>query len=593
MWRKIFVVYWNAPGGKPISSAVLMLLAGLADMFSMGALVPLMGQMTSDDGQKNSPLARVVVDGFAWMGIAPTFINLLLFVGTALILKSLISLGALTFVGISVADVTTYIRTRLLGALVRANWAYFVDHKPGEVAAQISAQSAQAGQAYYQAAQHITTVISGLGLFTAAALISSKMMVFAVVAMALLIGPLAYILRLADRSSRSQWEAANDLTTGLEDVVNNMKPLKSMGREGPYIKNFNSNIRTLRTALIQMVVSRHSTFYGQDILAVIMVVGGVYIGVNLLNTPLSQFLAFGIVFYQMVDVVKRIQQTLQEAVFASAGYFGVMDTIAKGEQHAEFQGGAAMPEFTDALRFEDVSFAYGTKTVLSHVTATIPAREISVLVGPSGSGKTTFLDLIIGFNRPSRGRITVDGIDLNDINLQSWRRIIGYVPQELTLLRGSIADNITLGDTALTEGDVREALRLAGALDFVTALPDGMDTDIGTMGARLSGGQRQRISLARALVHKPKFLLLDEVTSALDEQTEMGIVQNIRELSGQLTILAITHRSAWLGIAAKIYRIAQGKAQEEALPRPAKAPAARKGQAKSSPMPIGGRQRSR
>jgi len=194
-------------------------------------------------------------------------------------------------------------------------------------------------------------------------------------------------------------------------------------------------------------------------------------------------------------------------------------------------------------------------------------------VGPSGSGKTTFLDIIIGFNRPSKGRVTIDGTDLQDIKLQSWRRMIGYVPQELTLLRGSIADNITLGDPDLSVADVSEALRLAGALEFVAALPEGLKADIGTMGARLSGGQRQRISLARALVHKPQLLLLDEVTSALDEKTEAEIVENIRALSGQLTILAITHRKAWVNIAAKVYRITQGRAVAEAKPktkRPAK-----------------------
>lgn len=576
MWRKVFSIYWNAPGGRPIFAAFLMLLASLSDMLGMGALVPLVSQLTTDQGQQNSPLANAIVGALGSIGVAPTFTHLLLFVATALVLKSLVSLGALTFVGISVADVTTLIRTRLLSALVKADWAYFVDHKPGEVAAQISAQSSQAGQAYYQAAQHVTTVISGIGLFAAAALISTKLMFFTLLAIALLIGPLNFILKFADQSSRSQWQAANDLTTGLEDVVNNMKPLKSMGREGRFIKTFNANIAALRASLIQMVVSRHSTYYGQDILAVLVVICGVYIGVAVLHTPLSQFLAFGIVFYQMVDVVKRIQQSLQEAVFTSAGYFGVMDTIARGEQHAEFQGGSAKPALHKAIRLDDVSFAYGSKQVLSHVSAEIPAHEITVLVGPSGSGKTTFLDMIIGFNRPSKGSVTIDGTDLREIDLKAWRKMIGYVPQELTLLRGSIADNIALGDPALAKPEITEALRLAGALEFVLALPEGLATDIGTMGARLSGGQRQRISLARALVHKPQLLLLDEVTSALDEKTEAEIVQNIRALSGQLTILAITHRKAWVGIAARIYRIAHGKAVPESPGISPKAPAKRR-----------------
>src|SRR5665213_2279620 len=201
-----------------------------------------------------------------------------------------------------------------------------------------------------------------------------------------------------------------------------MKPLKSMPRQGRFIQN---------------ISSRHATFYGQDILATLLVVTAVWVGVEVLHTPMSQFLVFGIVFYQMIDVVKRIQQSLQEAISASAGYFGVMDTIQRGEAQEEVDTGRLLPSLNKALCLEDVTFSYGAKRVLSHATAEIPANKITVLVGQSGSGKTTMLDLVIGFNRPTKGRITIDGVDLNTISLKAWRSQIGYVPQELTLLRGT------------------------------------------------------------------------------------------------------------------------------------------------------------
>ncbi len=560
MWRKAISIYWNAPGGRPIMVALLMLLASTSDFLSMGALVPLVSQVTSDGGQKNSAIAKVIDQVFSWLGLSPTFTVLLIFVATGLVLKSVIAFLSMSFVGISVGDVATRIRTKLLSAMVQANWAYFTDHKPGEVAAQISAQSGLAASAYLSAAGHVTTIISGLGLFLAAALVSPQLLVFTVIAIALLLWPLSAILKLAERASKQQFQASNDLTTGLEDVVNNMKPLKSMGRQGRFIQGFNANIRDLRTSFIQNIISRHATFYGQDILATLLVVTAVWVGVEVLHTPMSQFLVFGIVFYQMIDVVKRIQQSLQEAISASAGYFGVMETIKRGEDQEEVDTGRLLPSLNKALCLEDVSFAYGAKRVLSHATAEIPANKITVLVGQSGSGKTTMLDLIIGFNRPTKGRITIDGVDLNDISLKTWRSQIGYVPQELTLLRGTIADNIVLGDDKLTRDDIENALRLAGAFEFVSDLPQGIDTEIGTMGAKLSGGQRQRISLARALVHKPKLLLLDEVTSALDEATEAEICKNVKALSGSLTILAITHRPAWRKIAGHIYKITGGKA---------------------------------
>jgi len=560
MWIRTFRIFWSAPGGRPVLVALLMLLATTSDFLSMGALVPLVSQITNDGGQKNATIAKIVDGVFNLLGLHATFTALLIFVALGLILKSLIALASVSFVGVSVADVTTSIRTKLLSAMVGANWAYFTDRKPGEVASQISAQSTLAGQAYFSAALHITTVVSGLGLFAAAALVSPQLLLFTAVAIALLIWPLSAVLRLADSASKTQFQASNDLTTGLEDVVNNMKPLKSMGRQMRFIDGFNANISALRTSAIQTVISRHATFYGQDILATILVITAVWIGVEVLHTPLSQFFVFGVVFYQMIDVVKRVQQSLQDAISASAGYLGVIETIKRSESQMEIDTGTLLPQLVKSICLEEVSFGYGAKAILSHASAEIPANKITVLVGQSGSGKTTLLDLIIGFNRPSKGRITVDGVDLRDISLHAWRGLIGYVPQELTLLRGTIADNIILGDVSLTRADIEGALHLAGAFEFVAALPKGMDTDIGTMGAKLSGGQRQRISLARALVHKPKLLLLDEVTSALDEATEEEICRNVKALSGSLTILAITHRPAWRNIAERIYKIAGGKA---------------------------------
>src|SRR5690606_19883457 len=155
----------------------------------------------------------------------------------------------------------------------------------------------------------------------------------------------------------------------------------------------------------------------------------------------------------------------------------------------------------------------------------------------------------------------IDGVSLADIDIAKWRGLVGYVPQELILFNDSIAANVTLGDPTIPEDKVWEALTAAGALDFVRALPEGIHTPVGERGSRLSGGQRQRISIARALVHSPKLLILDEVTSALDPETEAGICRNIRALTERgITALAITHREAWLAVADRIYHVEDGAA---------------------------------
>jgi ATP-binding cassette, subfamily C, bacterial len=558
MLKKFFNIFWYAPGGRPISVTLCMLFSSVAEMISMGAIVPLASQLSVNDNGSDSWLGITIMNIVKLTGLPPTFSILLLLVGVALVLKSIIAFLAMRYVAISVADVTTQLRSKLLGSMMNARWAYFVDHRPGEVSSMISLQSAMAGEAYYSVAQLVTTTISGIGLLLTAFLVSGKLVVFCLIAVSALAFPLYYILKLAQESSQLQYQTSNDLTSGVQDVLSNMKPIKSMSRQGYFLQTFTKSISALRGAMITMVVSRHAIYHGQDILGAVMIVIGVYISVVLLNTPLSEMLVVGIIFYQVVDIIKRIQLHLQGSTMAAAAYYSLMNTINQADHQLEKDFGHSGPTIQKSIKFENVSFAYGEKKVLDHVNLECPAREITVLIGPSGAGKTTIVDLMIGFYLPMSGRIMIDDTSMEDVQLSKWRERIGYVPQELTLLRGTISDNITLGDPSITPEMVHEALRLAGANGFVEALPNGIDADIGTMGAKLSGGQRQRISLARALVLKPKLLLLDEVTSALDEATETEICDNILELSGKFTIIAITHKPAWSRIAKRIYRVSEG-----------------------------------
>jgi ATP-binding cassette subfamily C protein len=168
------------------------------------------------------------------------------------------------------------------------------------------------------------------------------------------------------------------------------------------------------------------------------------------------------------------------------------------------------------------------------------------------------VDLITGLFQPTSGKVLIDGIPLPEIDLQSWRHMIGYVPQDTILLHESIFTNVTLGEPSLTAADVEYALQAAEAWDFVSAMPEGIGTIVGERGTRLSGGQRQRIAIARAMIHRPRLLILDEATSALDPESEASICQTLNGLRGQLTILAISHQSALVEVADQVFQISGG-----------------------------------
>ena len=219
---------------------------------------------------------------------------------------------------------------------------------------------------------------------------------------------------------------------------------------------------------------------------------------------------------------------------------------------------------TGSIVFESVSYRYGAEgpTALLDLNLSIAAGETVAFVGSSGSGKSTLLNLSLGFLRPTVGRILLDGVDMERLDLRTVRRSISVVPQESVLFEGSIRDNISYGLTGVTDTRVHQALEDANALEFVERFPQGWDTTVGERGARLSGGQRQRLAIARAVVRNPKILLLDEATSALDTESELLVQNALGRLMKDRTTLVVAHRLSTVRSADRIVVLERGQIVE-------------------------------
>jgi len=555
---KVLKLFFGAEGTRPYLVLACLLLAALSEAVGVGTLLPALSTLTGEQAS-NSPVTHAVFESFRFLGLAPEIGNFIIVIVIALVLKSVLGFAALAYTGWTVARLATKLRVGLFDALFRARWSYYADKKLGVIANAISNDAARAADAYSASANFAAGLVQNITYALVALFIDWRLGLIGIAISLFIALTLSRIVRTSGRAGKRQLRRISDLTVLVTDVISNVKPIKTMNRFTSVLESTSNKIRSLRRALLKKELGRAGLNHGSVALTAIIIGGALYTAVKYWNFPLAELMVMGLVFYQLVNITNKTQKTLQGAVEVEGAYWRVLDLIQETRAQAERHTGTKTPTIKSGCHFEKVSFAYGGTPVIHEVSFDIPARDITVLQGISGSGKTTIIDLLCGLHNPDSGKITVDGIDLRELDMSAWRRMIGYVPQELSLLHGSIRENITLGDETISDERILDALVQAGASDFIASLPQGLATDVGSMGSKLSGGQRQRISIARALVIEPTLLVLDEVTSALDPETEAEICRNISSLRGRYTIIAITHRPAWSQIANRLYLVADGR----------------------------------
>lgn len=549
------------PGRVAVSSVCLIMVAFLEGIGVL-TLLPLLSTILDGERGQSSGLAEHYRSFVESVGFKPTLeLFLILFVGL-LLLKTAISMVASLQVSYAQADIVAENRLKLLRSFLNARWEYFVSQPSGKLADAIGQQAQGAAALYTQVCTLISSTFQGLVYAASALLISWQVTVGAsIVGLAMLLA-LSSLIEKTRIASVNQTRLMASFTGRLIDSLSGIKPLKAMGMVDRIEPLLSFDIATLRHLYARILFLKKALTAGQEALRVIAVAIALYLAVRYAHYSLGTLMVMALLFIRSLDVVRQFQKGWQTIAVCEVPYEHVNKLTRQANSQCEHAGGGKMPSLERGIGIEDVSFAYKTKKVFDDVSLYIPAGQFTCILGPSGHGKTTLIDLVIGLLRPQRGRIVLDGVPLDEINRDAWRRSIGYVPQEVFLFHDTLLRNVTLGDPRYTADDVRQALIAAGAWEFVSGLEKGVDTIVGEKGGRLSGGQRQRISIARALVRKPRLLILDEASSALDSQTEAEIAGTLHRLTPAVTILAITHRASLVEHADVFFDLHDGKVHE-------------------------------
>ncbi|PLP97915.1 ABC transporter ATP-binding protein [Cupriavidus pauculus] len=480
-----------------------------------------------------------------WVETLPVAILLYaLLLGLALALQK-----ASAYLAAMVGNHLSYIAsTSFFDRLVKKTPRFFVDHNPAEIQ---SAQM-QGGYALEACAQFALTIIVPGAVQLALTLAVLGAVIDLRVTIVVLVYGIVFVALtfLSSRWSKSDLERA--ATAGQQNAqlvgnaVSSMETLRYFRSTGWMGDRFQASAREILMNWQRYCLKRIAYAGGHGVALAAQFCIAIAIFIPRYRAGLvsvGDVVLFNALLLQLNQPFEMMGLAIENLVRSYAQFKPFARIWAAAEER---DGGAArgdVPVTAGALAFRDVAFSYEDGRGIAGVSFVAMRGAITFIVGETGSGKSTILRLALRALEPSAGEIRVDGTDLSSIYRQDWYGAIGVVPQEVMLLNDTLAANITLG-RSLDENRLGEAAAKAAILERIKALPDGFATVVGERGLKLSGGERQRIAIARALYGKPEFLFLDEASSALDDTTEAGIMDHIRRIAGEVTVVAITHRKA-------------------------------------------------
>ncbi len=464
--------------------------------------------------------------------------------------------------------VTRDLRDAVFTHMQRLSLRYFYRTKGGQIIARVLSDTDQTKalitELVTRSVQNAAQIVATIAVLLA---MSPKLTGLSLVIAPLLTLALQPLLRRMRRGFRRARNDFGEATSVLQEVVSGIRLVKSFGGEPYEDRRFGDASHRYSEGMVRInrvsALSQPFTeMIGMSVAVLILWIGAIDV-LNNRGMDAASLIVFMTMVLRLLPPLKQLSQapnTAQLSLAAAERLFEVLDQPT--EQQLD-SGTRRITSFERTIAFESVDFVYDVDPVLRDVSFTACKGQIVALVGASGAGKTTLVDLIPRFNEPTRGRITIDGVDTRDITLESLRALTGIVSQDTVLFNDTVRHNIAYGAAEkYSIEQIEKAARAANAHEFIAALPQGYDTVLGERGTRLSGGQKQRLAIARALLVDPPILILDEATSALDTESERLVQEAVDRLLSGRTVFVIAHRLSTIVHADQILVLDHGRIVE-------------------------------
>lgn len=558
-----FRFYYNVVGSKLVISIFLSVFVSVLDGLGLSMLMPLLQSVSGENQDPEASMGQLhyVTDLITGFGFALTPTTVLVAMAVLFILKGIIKYIEMNYQ----AGVAQYfmkrIRHDLVSSLKGLSYKGFT---------QLDAGSIQ--NSFIAEAQKMSLAIKNYLAYSQSFLMLATYVLFAMLAnyqFAILFAVSAGLTnllysRIYKKMKTASYDVSkrgNKFNAYMIQAVHYFKYLKATNYIGSYSLKLRKVIEQTETLNRKIAQYNAVTTSMREPMVMLIVVSVIYVQLTWLGGNISSIILSLVLFYRALNFLMVMQQSWQNFVQHSGALRSVSKMAHTMKGLAEQQGGRMFHTLSHDIVIRDVDVSYGINKVLNGANVVVAKNNTIALVGESGSGKTTLANIITGLVKPDAGEVLLDGISINDYNLDSFRSKIGYISQESVIFNDNIFNNITFWAEPTPEAYERfwHVVEMASLSAFVNGLSEKENTQLGDNGLLISGGQKQRISIAREMYKNAEILILDEATSALDSETELMIQENIEKLHGQYTMIVIAHRLSTIKEVDCIYLLEKGK----------------------------------
>jgi len=542
---------------------VLMLMV-VIDLASIVILAPVVDVFLGTDKNMGGDLSVKLMEFMSLIGIPITLVGVLsalLLINFLKVLINIISQRVLTIVQYAIVG---EIMHDTFKSMLSARWEFFSGSKQGTILNSYMVEMGNLGKTTLVLGNFFAAIIQIVFFLSLPFFLSWQVTSYIIVFVVLVLFPFMMMGSYSKKFGSELTDIRNQIGGIIQESFGSAKIILGFGnQQKQYLKLSSEYNKFERNAV------RTQTF-NEGIKNVYYPLGVAAMAVALFASqkfelPISDTAVLLYAFMRSMPLFGDIVNYKHRLDHLLPSYRQVISLKSQAESLRQFSGERSFDGFNTGVQIEDLTFSHPTREpVLRKIAMQFQKGHMVAIVGESGSGKSTLIDLVMGFHEPVSGLVMIDGIPLQEYDIQAYRKRIGYVPQESTLFNMTIADNLRWANEGASDEEIRAACKLANADAFIESFPDGYDTIVGDQGMRLSGGQAQRISLARAVIRKPDLLILDEATSSLDSTSERLIQQAIENIVHETTAIVVAHRLSTIKNSDYIYVLGnKGRVVEE------------------------------